>query len=143
MTNISRSKDNLVMKFGQLIENNMRNIVLEKSCTKCGGETIPRPFSQKSKLSIMSGSIASSFIHFVFILCQVQGYRNLLKLSCRTLAFTSDKAFLKNKNRSGISFLGSFSAWLAKENSYLVTFINQISLPGCLYFMRYWAKFVM
>ena len=40
------------MKFGQLIEYNLRNIFLEKSYTKCGGETIPRPFSKKSKLSI-------------------------------------------------------------------------------------------
>ena len=40
------------MKFGQVIEYNMRNIFLEKSYTNCGGETIPRPFSKKSKLSI-------------------------------------------------------------------------------------------
>ena len=52
LRNISRSKDNQIMKFGQLIEYNMRNIFLEKSYTKCGGETIPRPFSKKSKLSI-------------------------------------------------------------------------------------------
>ena len=39
------------MKFGQLLEYNMRNIFIEKSYTKCGGETIPRPFSQKLKLS--------------------------------------------------------------------------------------------
>ena len=49
---ISRSKDNQTVKFGQLIEYNMRNIFLEKSYTKCGGETIPKPFSKKSKLSI-------------------------------------------------------------------------------------------
>ena len=42
---ISRSKGNQTMKFGQLIGNNMGNIFLEKSYTKCGGETIPRPFS--------------------------------------------------------------------------------------------------
>ena len=30
----------------------MKNVCLEKSCTKCGGEAIPRPFSKKSKLSI-------------------------------------------------------------------------------------------
>ena len=29
----------------------MRNIFLEKSYTKCGGETSPRLFSQKLKLS--------------------------------------------------------------------------------------------
>ena len=40
------------MKFGQLIESNMRNIFLEKLCTKCGGETSPRPFPEKIKLSI-------------------------------------------------------------------------------------------
>ena len=46
------------MKFGLLIEYNTRNIFLEKSYTKCGGdtkcggETIPRPFSKKSILSI-------------------------------------------------------------------------------------------
>ena len=40
------------MKFGQLIEYNMRNIFIEKSNTKCGTETIPTPFSEKSKLGI-------------------------------------------------------------------------------------------
>ena len=40
------------MKFGQLIECNMRNIFLEKSFRKCGGETSPRPFSEKLKLSV-------------------------------------------------------------------------------------------
>ena len=52
LSNISRSKGNQTMKFGQLIECNMRNIFLEKSYTKCGGETSPRPFSEKLKLSI-------------------------------------------------------------------------------------------
>ena len=31
------------MKFGQLLEYNMRNIFLEKFYTKCGGGTIRRP----------------------------------------------------------------------------------------------------
>ena len=39
------------MKFGELIEYNMRNIFLEKSYAKCGGDTIPRTFSKKSKLN--------------------------------------------------------------------------------------------
>ena len=46
------------MKLGQLIEYNMRNIFPEKSYTKCGWETIPGPFSKKSKIKHMSGSIA-------------------------------------------------------------------------------------
>ena len=40
------------MKFGHLIEYKMRSIFLEKSCTKYCGETEPRTFSKKQKLSI-------------------------------------------------------------------------------------------
>ena len=40
------------MKFGQLIEYNMRYIFVEKSSVKRGGEDIHRPLSKKSKLSI-------------------------------------------------------------------------------------------
>ena len=52
LTNISRSKGNQAIKFGQFIEYNMRNIFLEKSHTKCDGDTIPRLFSKISKLSM-------------------------------------------------------------------------------------------
>ena len=52
LPNISRSKVNHTVKFGQLIEYNMRNISLEKLYTKCGRETNTRPFSTNSKLSI-------------------------------------------------------------------------------------------
>ena len=43
------------MKFGQLKDYSVRNIFLEKSYTKCGGETSPRPLSEKLKLSISLG----------------------------------------------------------------------------------------
>ena len=49
---ISRSKGNWTMKFGQLIECNIRNIFLEKSYAKFGAETSPGPFSEKLKLNI-------------------------------------------------------------------------------------------
>ena len=53
--NITKSKGNQTVKCGQLIEYNMRNIFLEKSYTKCVGESILRPISTKSKLSISLG----------------------------------------------------------------------------------------
>ena len=56
LPNISKSKGNRTIKFGQLIEYNIRNIFLEKSGIKCGGETIPRLFSKK-KIKYISGSI--------------------------------------------------------------------------------------
>ena len=52
LLNILRSKDNQTMKFGKLVEYNMRNMFPDKSYTKFGGETVTRPFYKKSKLSI-------------------------------------------------------------------------------------------
>ena len=47
LANISQTKGNQTMKFGQLIEYNMRIIFLEKSYTICDGETISRSFPKK------------------------------------------------------------------------------------------------
>ena len=44
LLDISRSKDNQTMKFSQSIENNLKDIFLEKFYTKYDRETIPRPF---------------------------------------------------------------------------------------------------
>ena len=41
---VSRGKRNKAMKFGQLIEYNIRIIFLEKSYTKYGGKASPRTF---------------------------------------------------------------------------------------------------
>ena len=43
LPNISQSKGNQTMKFGQLIEYNKRNIFLQKLCRKWGRETSSRP----------------------------------------------------------------------------------------------------
>ena len=64
------------MKFGQLIEYNMRNIFLEKSYTKCGGETIPRPFSKKSKLS----KSLDEYFKVLYILVTKNEYLKFFKL---------------------------------------------------------------
>ena len=66
--------------------------------------------SLKIKIEHFVGSIVEIFIQFVPIKRQVEGYRNILKLSCRPLAFTSYKAFFKNKKRPGTSFPASFCA---------------------------------
>ena len=87
MLNIfSRSKSNQARKFGQLTECNMINIFPEKSFARCGEETIPRSFSTEIKIDFISESTVQRFIQFVFIVCQVDGYPNILKLSCKPLA---------------------------------------------------------
>ena len=52
LSNNSRSKGNQIINFGQLIEYNMKNTFHDKSYTKCGGETISRPFSANLNLRI-------------------------------------------------------------------------------------------
>ena len=93
LPNTSRSKGNPTMKIGQLIEYNMRNIFLTKSYTKCGG-VLPDLFL---KYQIWAYLWINS-LPVDFIICQVQCFRNTLKLSCKPLAFTSYKVFLKNKD---------------------------------------------
>ena len=52
LPNISRNKGIQTMKYSQLKEYDIRNIILELY-TKCvSGETSSRPFSKKSKVSI-------------------------------------------------------------------------------------------
>ena len=68
LTDISRSKGNQAMKFGQLIE-------YKKSCTKCGGEPIPRPFYKQSKFTYLWMDILQFYV-VCFIVCQVEDYRN-------------------------------------------------------------------
>ena len=42
-------------------------------------------------------------MQLVLILCQVEDYRSILKLSCRPLAFTSNKAFVEKKGLEVVS----------------------------------------
>ena len=50
LRNISRYRINQTMEFGQLVEYNIRNIYLNRSYTKCGGNTIPKVCSKNSNL---------------------------------------------------------------------------------------------
>ena len=52
MLYVSRGTGNQIMKLGQLMEYNMRNIFLEKSYTKWGREASRRPFDKKPKMEI-------------------------------------------------------------------------------------------
>ena len=55
------------MKPGKLIVYSFRNIFLEKSYTKWGRKTIPRPFSKKFKLSISLDQYSKIF-YILFLL---------------------------------------------------------------------------
>ena len=108
------------MKYGQLTECNMRNIFLKKSYTKCGGETIPRPFSKWSKLT-MSLDQKSKVLCALLLL-----YPNLWTIEiywnqAADYVFLPHIKFWKKKKKrgqklvSGFIFPFSFSAWFLKK----------------------------
>ena len=65
-------------KFGQSIKYSMRNTFLEKIFIKSVGETSPRPFSKKSKLSIFLDQQSEVLQSLSLLFIQVEDYQNVL-----------------------------------------------------------------
>ena len=65
-------------------------------------------------------------MQFIYITCQVEDYRNVLKIICRPFAITSHKAFLKNKIRSGTRT--SFCTWFFGRKIFI--FLYSINWPN-------------
>ena len=80
--NVSRSKDNRTVKFGQLMKYNVRNIFLEKLHTKWDGESSLDLFRKKLKLSIALDQQTKILYSFFLLEVQVEGYQNILQLNC-------------------------------------------------------------
>ena len=74
------------MKFGQLIEYNMINIFLEKSYTKCGGETSLRPFSGKLKLRISLDQLSKD-LYSLFLLILSSGLSKYIETKLQSGCF--------------------------------------------------------
>ena len=127
LSDISRSKTNYAMKFGQLIEYNMRNIFLEKWCTKCDGETSPDPF-----LKNRNGAAVCSFIQFVFIVCPNWGLPKHTEAKLLITCFYLIQSFLKKVS------LPHFQHDFWRKMFLTLHSINwhQISLSDCLYFWK-------
>ena len=146
MPNISRSKGNKTVKYGKLIEYNMRNILLEKSCTKYGGETSLRPLFKKSKLSIPLDQQSETLHSLFWLYVQVEIYQNIIKLRCWSLRLTLCKAILKTKRGLELVSLSNFQHDFEKKiflTLYSILLTNQISLPDCPYFLRHWVVCVL
>ena len=92
---------------------------------------------QKTKIKCISGSTVSSFIQFVFIVYQVECYRNLLKLSYRPIIFTSYKTFFKWKGLELVFLPHFLHDFWRKMFLLLYLLTDQVSLPICLYGVRH------
>ena len=74
------------MKFGQLIEDNMRKIYLEKLYTKCGG-TISRSFSKKSKLSIFLDQQSKVLYSLLLLFAKLRAIDMYIETKLQTTCF--------------------------------------------------------
>ena len=144
MLNISRSKGNQRMKFGHLIEHNMRNIFLEKSCTKYGRGTIPRLFTETSKLNICLDQ-QSKVLHDLFYSISGLGLSKYNETKPQSTCFyLPSKAFLKNQKKVWNQSPCLIFCMIFEEKyfSCYILLTDQTSLSGCLYFVR-WIVWVL
>ena len=80
----------------------------------------------KIKIDQISGSMLQCFIQFVYIKLQVEGYQNILKLSCRPLAIISYQGFCK-KRGLGLVSLPQFLHNFWRKMFLLLYSINQLN----------------
>ena len=76
------------MKFGHLIEYNMRNTFLKKSCTECSAETNLRDlFLKKLKLRISLDQQPEAWYSLLFAVCPSQGLPKYIETKVLTNCF--------------------------------------------------------
>ena len=117
MSSISWNKDNRAMILSQLINYNMENIFLEKSCTNVMEKLFPDSLSKKSKLDKF----------YTICFCCMPSWElskhieTKLQIAC---FYFSYKAIWKSKKRFGTNLLSSFSTWFQWKIYLLLYYIN-------------------
>ena len=86
------------------------------------------------------------FYSFLLLYFQFEGFRNILKQSCRPLAFISNKDLIFIKHKEVWKQPPCLIFYMGFEEKYLSCYILltvQISLSGCLYLLIYWLIYVL
>ena len=129
--NILRSKGGQVTKFCQLIKYNKRSIFLENHTQNVVKKLSPDPLLKNENWAYLLINYLKFFTD-CFYHMPSWGYQNTLRLSSKPLAISSYKAFLKNKQRSGICLPVSISAWFLKKKFLLLYSITWSNFIVCL-----------
>ena len=135
LSNISQSKGNQTMKFGQLIEHNKRNIFLQKLYWKWGKKTNSRPLIIFQKNLIWTESKwSAAYFQYISLALNLPYNKNNFRLLIQRYA-----QFLFFRKGSGIHLLYDFS-----RKMFLILYSNdQNSLSNCLYFSKHLAICVL
>ena len=72
---ISQHLGNQAIRQWNLVSLKEKSIFLEKWYTKCSGETIPRPFSKKSKLSISLDQLPKFFYRLFLLYAKLRAIK--------------------------------------------------------------------
>ena len=129
LPNISWSKGNQTMTYGQLIEYKKRNVFLQKSCKKWGRETSPRLLFVFKK-SFIWGKSKFQYISIVHNLAC-----NIIK-RCRTWDYWSRDMLNFDFLQKGLGIVYN----ILRKMFLILYFINWPNpLLDYLYFWRYWT----
>ena len=131
MPNISRSKGNQTMKSGQSTECNMRNIFLEKSYTKCGRETRPRPYSKKLKLSISLDQSPKFLYKLVLLFAKLRAIKIYWNWTADLLLLPHIKIFWKIKR--GLELVNCLIFCITFEKMFLLLYC--INWPSFIFWL--------
>ena len=128
------------MKFGQLMEQNQRNVFLQKSYKKWGREASCRPLFVFPKCFILGKKKCSAaWLHCISIALKLAYNKNKL---FKTLDYWS-------RDKFNFDFSDKFLHHILhiifqqKCSSYYNLLTDQISLSGWLYFLRYWSVYAL
>ena len=95
LPHISRCKHNVTIKFGPLIEYNMKNNFLKNHKQNMVAKLVAESFLKNQNWVYFW--INSQVLYCLFLLhVKMEGHRKIMELRCRPLAFALCKAFLKN-----------------------------------------------
>ena len=109
-------KENIITKLQKLYSQPRNSRTSNKSPTLFVKKPCCKALKGLQHILKLSCRSIASFTQLIFVVWQVEGYQHILKLSYRPPAFTSYKALLKNKKRSGTSLSASFCAWFLKKS---------------------------
>ena len=123
----------------------MRNIILEKSYTKYGEETSPRPFSGKLKLSISLDHYCKVLSSLFLLYIKLRAIEIYWNQAADDLLLAHIKHFQKIKRGLELVSLHHFLHIIFEEKSFTcyILLIDQVSLCNCFYFVRYWSICVL
>ena len=127
------------MKFGQLIEHAEKNIFFKKLCRKWCREASYRPFLFLRCFILGKSKCSPTWFRYISIVLKLAYKR---KKQCNTLRYKSRDMLNYDFLDKGLAIVFQQILWMIfqqKCSSCYNLFIDEISLPGCLYFLRYWA----